>query len=163
MLATAFLCAMAAGCGSDDERRERRPARRRPTATAAPEGMLESIGEGEGQVNLIIWAGYAEDGTTDPKVDWVTDFEKETGCQVNTKVGGTSDEMVTLMRTGNYDGVSASGDATLRLIAAGDVAPVNTDLLRELRRRLRGAQEQASQLRRRVRCTACRTGGARTC
>ena len=33
------------------------------------------------------------------------------------------------MRTGNYDGVSASGDATLRLIAAGDVAPVNTDLL----------------------------------
>jgi putative spermidine/putrescine transport system substrate-binding protein len=49
---------------------------------------------------------------------------------VNTKVGGTSDEMVTLMRTGNYDGVSASGDATLRLIAAGDVAPVNTDLLK---------------------------------
>jgi putative spermidine/putrescine transport system substrate-binding protein len=37
--------------------------------------------------------------------------------------------MVTLMRTGNYDGVSASGDATLRLIAAGDVAPVNTDLV----------------------------------
>jgi putative spermidine/putrescine transport system substrate-binding protein len=37
--------------------------------------------------------------------------------------------MVTLMRTGNYDGVSASGDATLRLIAGGDVAPVNTDLV----------------------------------
>jgi putative spermidine/putrescine transport system substrate-binding protein len=37
--------------------------------------------------------------------------------------------MVTLMRTGQYDSVSASGDATLRLIAAGDVAPVNTDLI----------------------------------
>jgi putative spermidine/putrescine transport system substrate-binding protein len=37
--------------------------------------------------------------------------------------------MVTLMRTGQYDGVSASGDATLRLIAAGDVAPVNTELI----------------------------------
>ena len=48
---------------------------------------------------------------------------------MNTKVGNTSDEMVTLMRTGQYDGVSASGDATLRLIAAGDVAPVNTDLI----------------------------------
>ena len=59
----------------------------------------------------------------------MTDFEEETGCQVNVKVGNTSDEMVTLMRTGNYDGVSASGDATLRLIAAGDVAPVNTDLI----------------------------------
>jgi putative spermidine/putrescine transport system substrate-binding protein len=48
---------------------------------------------------------------------------------VNVKIGNTSDEMVTLMRTGNYDGVSASGDATLRLIASGDVAPVNTDLI----------------------------------
>jgi putative spermidine/putrescine transport system substrate-binding protein len=62
-------------------------------------------------------------------VDWVSDFEQETGCQVNVKLGNTSDEMVTLMRTGNYDGVSASGDATLRLIYAGDVAPVNTDLI----------------------------------
>jgi putative spermidine/putrescine transport system substrate-binding protein len=96
-----------------------------------PDGlkMQESLGKGEGQVNLIAWAGYVEDGSTDPKVDWVTDFEKETGCQVNTKVGNTSDEMVTLMRTGDYDGVSASGDATLRLIAAGDVNPVNTDLV----------------------------------
>ena len=33
------------------------------------------------------------------------------------------------MRTGQYDGVSASGDATLRLIYAGDVAPVNTELV----------------------------------
>ena len=59
----------------------------------------------------------------------MSDFEKDTGCKVNVKIGNTSDEMVTLMRTGNYDGVSASGDATLRLIAGGDVAPVNTDLV----------------------------------
>ena len=59
----------------------------------------------------------------------MTPFEKETGCQVNVKFGNTSDEMVQLMRTGQYDGVSASGDATLRLIYAGDVAPVNTDLV----------------------------------
>ena len=38
------------------------------------------------------------------------------------KYFGTSDEAVTLMKTGQYDVVSASGDATLRLIAAGDVA-----------------------------------------
>src|SRR3954453_4087631 len=88
-----------------------------------------SVGKGEGKLNIIAWAGYAEDGSTDPKVDWVTPFEKATGCQVNVKTGNTSDEMVTLMRTGNYDGVSASGDATLRLIAGGDVAPVNTDLV----------------------------------
>ncbi len=97
----------------------------------APPGpkALAKLGKGEGKVNLIAWAGYVESGQTDPKVDWVTDFEKQTGCQVNVKVGNTSDEMVTLMRTGQYDGVSASGDATLRLIAAGDVAPVNTNLV----------------------------------
>ena len=50
-------------------------------------------------MNLIAWAGYVEDGSTDPAVDWVSDFEKETGCQVNVKLGNTSDEMVTLMRT----------------------------------------------------------------
>ena len=37
--------------------------------------------------------------------------------------------MVDLVSTGAYDGVSASGDATLRLIAKGDVAPVNFDLI----------------------------------
>jgi putative spermidine/putrescine transport system substrate-binding protein len=131
LVATGVLCVMAAGCGGDDDETTGGAGTTAAETTGgAPEGMLESIGPGEGRVDLIIWAGYAEDGSTDPKVDWVTDFEQASGCQVNTKAGGTSDEMVTLMRTGNYDGVSASGDATLRLIAAGDVAPVNTDLLK---------------------------------
>ncbi|MHB1130480.1 MAG: extracellular solute-binding protein [Ilumatobacteraceae bacterium] len=90
---------------------------------------LTKLGDGEGQVNLVAWAGYVENGSTDPAVDWVTDFETETGCKVNVKIGNTSDEMVELMHSGEYDGVSASGDATLRLIAGGDVAPVNTDLI----------------------------------
>ncbi|MGW5670368.1 ABC transporter substrate-binding protein [Micromonospora sp. NPDC003776] len=106
------------------------------TGGAGPGGIkppkidkLASLGADEGQVNVVAWAGYVEDGSTDPKVDWVTDFEKQTGCQVNVKVAGTSDEMVTLMKTGEYDVVSASGDASLRLIYGGDVAPVNTDLI----------------------------------
>jgi spermidine/putrescine-binding protein len=85
-------------------------------------------GPGEGSLNIIIWAGYAESGKNDPVYDWVTAFEQETGCKVNTKVGNTSDEMVSLIRQGGgatYDGVSASGDATLRLIANGDVAAVD--------------------------------------
>ena len=88
---------------------------------------LSAVGDGEGELNLIAWAGYAEDGSNDATVDWVTPFEQQTGCQTNVKLGNTSDEMVQLMRSGQYDGVSASGDATLRLIYAGDVAPVNTD------------------------------------
>ena len=99
------------------------------TASPTKQEPLASIGAGEGQLNLVSWPGYAEDGSNDPKVDWVHPFEQETGCKINIKIGNTSDEMVQLIRTGQYDGVSASGDATLRLIYAGDVAPVNTDLV----------------------------------
>ena len=93
----------------------------------------------------------------------MSDFEKETGCQVNVKIGNTSDEMVTLMRTGQYDGVSASGDATLRLIAGGDVAPVNTDLVPNYADVFDGAQGPAVELGRRRSPTASRTAAARTC
>ncbi|HKA69203.1 MAG TPA: spermidine/putrescine ABC transporter substrate-binding protein, partial [Actinomycetes bacterium] len=81
---------------------------------------MGTLGPGEGQVNLVAWAGYVEDGSNDPAVDWVSDFEQETGCQVNVQLGNTSDEMVQLIKSGQYDAVSASGDASLRLIAAGD-------------------------------------------
>jgi len=84
--------------------------------------MATSVGAGEGQLNIIVWAGYAEK-------QWVKPFEQQTGCKTNVKIGNTSDQMVSLMRSGQYDGVSASGDATLRLIYGGDVAPVNTDLV----------------------------------
>jgi putative spermidine/putrescine transport system substrate-binding protein len=116
----ALAALTAAGCGDDDEGGD---------GGGGGGEALKKLGKGEGQVSLIAWAGYVEDGSTDPAVDWVTPFEKQTGCQVNVKIGNTSDEMVTLMRTGKYDGVSASGDATLRLIAGGDVDPVNTDLV----------------------------------
>jgi putative spermidine/putrescine transport system substrate-binding protein len=82
----------------------------------------KSVGKGEGQLNLVAWPGYVAD-------PWKSDFEKQTGCKVNVKEAGTSDEMVDLMRTGQYDGVSASGNATARLVDGGDVAPVNTDLV----------------------------------
>jgi putative spermidine/putrescine transport system substrate-binding protein len=83
---------------------------------------LQKLGKGEGEVSLISWAGYVEE-------EWTKPFEAETGCKVNNKVAGTSDEMVQLMETGQYDGVSASGNASARLWAAGQVDPVNTDLV----------------------------------
>ncbi|MWB99174.1 ABC transporter substrate-binding protein [Agromyces seonyuensis] len=96
--------------------------------TATDEAMTE-LGDTEGTVSLLAWPGYVEDGSNDPEVDWVTPFEEATGCEVTSKVYGTSDEAFNLMKSGDYDVVAASGDASLRLVAAGDVAPVNTDLL----------------------------------
>lgn len=96
---------------------------------AATGDAASELGETEGQVSLLAWPGYVEDGSNDPAVDWVTPFEEETGCEVTSKTYGTSDEAVNLMKTGDYDVVAASGDATLRLIAGGEVQPVNTDLI----------------------------------
>ena len=98
-----------AGCGSSDG-----------DSTSSEE--LQKVGKGEGQVDLISWAGYVEP-------EWAKPFEQKTGCTVNNKVAGTSDEMVQLMKSGEYDGVSASGNASARLVAAGLVDPVNVDLV----------------------------------
>jgi putative spermidine/putrescine transport system substrate-binding protein len=117
----------AAACGGGDD----------TTNTGADTGgdtsnLPTEIGPGEGSLSLIAWSGYVEDGSNDKAYDWVTPFEKETGCKIKVKYGDTSDEMVTLMRQGGgtvYDGVSASGDASNRLIAGGDVAEINIDLI----------------------------------
>ena len=96
---------------------------------AAGDAYAGPLKDTPGTINVLAWPGYAEDGTTDPAVDWVTPFEKETGCQVNVKTYGTSDEAVQLMQAGGYDVISASGDASLRLIYGGDLQPVNLDLI----------------------------------
>ncbi|HET7474335.1 MAG TPA: hypothetical protein VFJ71_14520, partial [Candidatus Limnocylindrales bacterium] len=106
-----------------------------PAASASAEASASapaSVGEGEGELNLVAWAGYVVGGTGGEQVegyDWVTPFETATGCKVTVKVGLDSANMVQLMKTGQYDGVSASGDATLRLIAGGDVSPVDFNLI----------------------------------
>jgi len=93
-----------------------------PTAGMKPP---TTIGPGEGALNLIAWEGYTDNS-------WVVPFQNATGCKVNHKYAGSSDEMVALMTGGGggqYDMVSASGDADLRLIYSGDVRPMNSDLI----------------------------------
>ena len=97
-------------------------------ASAGP-SLPTEVGEGEGELNLIIWAGYAERGEVDPNFDWVTPFEEETGCKVNTTEMTDSNNGVSLMQSGDYDGGSFSGDATSRLMAGDIVAPINTALV----------------------------------
>jgi putative spermidine/putrescine transport system substrate-binding protein len=98
-----------AGCGSSSD-------------SSSNGEELKKIGKGEGSLNLINWAGYVEP-------EWTKPFEQKTGCKVNSKIAGTSDEMVQLMRSGQYDGVSASGNASARLVEGGDVDPVNVSLV----------------------------------
>src|SRR3954452_24235385 len=96
------------------------------SSKSSASNLPTKIGQGEGQLNLVAWEGYAQP-------EWVKPFEKQTGCVVHSKYAGSSDEMVTLMRQagGQYDMVSASGDASLRLIRGGEVQPMNVDLVPE--------------------------------
>jgi putative spermidine/putrescine transport system substrate-binding protein len=130
VLAAAAATVLAA-CGSGSGTSSSTTSGGGATGRAAPPSVAvqKSVGTGEGEVDLVSWAGYVMDGSKSGDPDWVTPFTKATGCKVNNKVAGSSDEMVTLMKSGQYDGVSASGDATLRLIYSGQVAPVNTDLV----------------------------------
>ena len=135
----------------------------------------------EGQLDIVAWPGYIERGESDKAYDWVTKFEADTGCKVNVKIANTSDEMVTLMTSGGpppsppgdaswppagnapYDLVTASGDASLRLIRGGTVQPIGARAHPELLhasiracRKPRGTTSTANT-------TACPTSGARTC
>jgi putative spermidine/putrescine transport system substrate-binding protein len=99
------------------------------SASEGPAATQAAIGKGEGALNLVIWAGYAERGAADPAYDWVTPFETKTGCKVTTTDMVDSNNGVQLMQGGQYDGISASGDATTRLIEGGIVAPIDTSIL----------------------------------
>ena len=128
----AVLMVVAAACGDDGD-----GGGDGGGGTIEPAVTYSEIGEGEGSLELIAWHGYTEDGTTEgfESFDWVTPFEDETGCDVNVTYGDTSDEMVQLMRQGGgsvYDGVSASGDASNRLIAGQDVGAVDPALFPEM-------------------------------
>ena len=90
---------------------------------------LQKLGKPEGQVDIVAWPGYIERGETDKAYDWVTDFEKKSGCKVNVKTAGTSDEMVALMNEGGFDLVTASGDASMRLIVGKRAQPINVKLI----------------------------------
>lgn len=99
------------------------------TSSSSSLKQATKLGANEKTVSILAWPGYVEDGSNDPTVNWVKPFEDATGCKVTSKVYGTSDEAFGLMKSGGYDVVAASGDLTLRLIASGQVAPVNTALI----------------------------------
>src|SRR5262249_23052412 len=128
LLLAAAATLVAAGCGSSGSTGSESPGLQGSSGQTVPTAhlpVLKKIGKGEGQLNLIAWEGYLNQL-------WVKPFEQQTGCQVNAKYAGSSDEMVTLMKNGGggqYDMVSSSGDADLRILYAGDAHPVNINLI----------------------------------
>jgi putative spermidine/putrescine transport system substrate-binding protein len=124
LVLSAAVVVLAAGCGSSTNS---------SGGTFTPPNLqaLQTLGPGEGKLNILSWPGYAENGSTDPAYNWVGPFEKQTGCKTSVTTFGTSDEAFDKFTDGSnsYDVVSASGDASLRLVAGGWVEPVNTKLV----------------------------------
>ncbi len=118
-LLVAALSVVAAGCGGGDDDGD-------GGVSTAVEGLgtsleeIQSLAREEGEVNVVQWAGYAQ---------LVEEFTAATGCTVNTKDGASSDDMISLLQTGAYDGVSASGNASIRLMTTGEVAPIDAELV----------------------------------
>jgi putative spermidine/putrescine transport system substrate-binding protein len=130
-LALAGIVVITAGCGSSGSGSTgggSQPGGSASSGLTVPTAnmpVLQKIGKGEGKLNLIAWEGYLQP-------QWVRPFEQQTGCQVNAKYAGSSDEMVALMKNGGggqYDMVSSSGDADLRILYGGDARPVNVKLI----------------------------------
>ena len=122
-IAPALTFALVACGGGQPKQAEPPP----PGPTAKP--ALAAIGAGEGEVSIVAWPGYIERGETDKAYDWVTGFEQASGCKVTVKTAATSDEMVALMNDGGFDLVTASGDASNRLITGGKAQEINVALV----------------------------------
>ena len=98
-------------------------------ATGPLLAQMTAVGDGEGELSIVAWPGYIERGESEAAFDWVTKFEAASGCKVNVKTANTSDEMVALMNEGGFDLVTASGDASMRLVAGKRVQAINIDLI----------------------------------
>lgn len=89
------------------------------TQSGDPAGALED------ELNILASPGAVERGGTDPAVDWVTPFERGTGCKVNVATAQSRVEMLTLVDRGDFDLVVAPSDVATTLIANGSVQPID--------------------------------------
>jgi putative spermidine/putrescine transport system substrate-binding protein len=120
--ASALVAVLVAGaCASDEEP---------PPEPRGPSVVLDDIGDPEGQLSLLAFAGYVEDGSSDPEFDWVTRFQRTTGCGVQVRYVDSGQEIVALLERSQaeFDGATVPGDAAGELIAAGEVAAVEPEL-----------------------------------
>ena len=102
------------------------PARRRPAPSAA---RTSRSGTGRGRAQPRRSGPATPSGRDRPGFDWVTPFETETGCIVNTTDMTDSNNGVSLIQSGElrrHLGLGRRDDAPDRRAAI--VAPINTDL-----------------------------------
>ncbi|MFF5206543.1 extracellular solute-binding protein [Streptosporangium sp. NPDC000396] len=114
-----------------------------PSSSSAPSpspSPSASIGESEGTLRMLTFQDHVEYGAASSKVDWLTPFERQTGCRVRLDRVETSVEMAEQFSRTPYDVVSPSPDLAGRLMAEGKVATIDTGLIeayKDIPKRLR--------------------------
>lgn len=119
--ALAATLLLAVSCGTEDE----------AETSADPIVVLDEIGESEGELSLLALAGYVEDGSSDTEFDWVTPFQRESGCAVRVRYVDSGEEVVQLLtrEDAEFDGASVPGDVAGELISAREVAAVDPAII----------------------------------
>ena len=110
-----------------------------------------SIGPGEGTLSVVAFNGYTEAGGSDPRVDWISQFQQDTQCQVSIKYATTATDVLSMMSDKNrgYDVVSAPGEIAGALIDTKQVAQLNADLIdgyKNLQPKLRGLVRRGTKI-----------------
>ncbi|NJP94360.1 extracellular solute-binding protein [Nonomuraea sp. FMUSA5-5] len=95
----------------------------KPTPTPTP---TPTATQSDGTLQILTYRGYAEYGGVSPKVNWVGNFEKETGCRIaRLDAVQTAEEMATRVTQRQYDVITAGPVLAADLIAAKQVQPID--------------------------------------
>jgi putative spermidine/putrescine transport system substrate-binding protein len=117
---------LAAACSGDDDAER----------VVEPVVVIDEVGESEGELSLLAFAGYVEDGSSDPEFDWVTPFQRRSACAVRVRYVDSGEEMVKMLteEDSGFDGASVPGDVAGELIAERAVAAVDPAIIPAWRR-----------------------------
>lgn len=102
-------------------------ARTVPSATVTPTPTpTPTATQSDGTLQILTYRGYAEYGGVSTKVNWVGNFEKETGCRIaRLDTVQTAEEMATRVTQRPYDVITAGPVLAAGLIAAKQVQPID--------------------------------------
>jgi putative spermidine/putrescine transport system substrate-binding protein len=122
LLAVAGLMILLAACSGTRTGKtsaDASPSPTSPTSTTNPDF-----------IRLVVPPGPVQDGSVDAKMDWVTPFEKQSGCLVELRSADTDADAYHDLTYGignsYYDGILASPEVAGQLMGAKAVAPLDT-------------------------------------
>jgi len=101
-----------------------------PEASASPSPTGPTSTSNPNYIRIVVPPGAVQDGSVNPKMDWVTPFEEQSGCLVELRSADTDADAYKDLTYGignsYYDGILASPEVAGQLEQAKAVAPLKT-------------------------------------